>query len=422
MDKIKKMFSKLEFLIAHRYLRSKRKEGFISVTAIFSFVGIMIGVATLIIVMSVMNGFRHELVNRILGINAHLTVYSRAQSIENYDEIASKVRKVAGVKYINPIVEAQAMLSSSSKAAGGLIKGIRLEDLQNKSLISQNIRAGDIAKLQERNNVIIGSAVAQNMHLRIGDALKIISAETNDSLLGAIPRVKSYKVAGVFESGMYEYDSSTVFMNFDMAQIHFKYPQKASAIEIFVDDATKLDEVKSQVFSVLADYPSLYFVDWQQSNASFIDALKVERTVMFLILTLIILVAAFNIISSMIMLVKDKNKNIALLRTMGMERGAILRIFLICGSSIGFVGTMFGFIIGVLFSANINAIKRGLESLTGADLFNPAIYFLSTLPSKVFVSDVVLIVGMSLVISFLATLYPAYKASKADPAEILRYE
>ena len=416
------MFSKLEFLIAYRYLRSKRKEGFISVTAVFSFVGIMIGVATLIIVMSVMNGFRYELVNRILGINAHLTVYSRAQSIENYDEIADKVRKVVGVKYVNPIVEAQAMLSSPSKASGGLIKGIRLEDLQNKSLISQNIRAGDITKLQERNNVIIGSAVAQNMHLRIGDALKIISAETNDSLLGAIPRVKSYKVAGVFESGMYEYDSSTVFMNFDMAQIHFKYPQKASAIEIFVDDATKLDEVKLQIFSVLADYPSLYFVDWQQSNASFIDALKVERTVMFLILTLIILVAAFNIISSMIMLVKDKNKNIALLRTMGMEKGAVLRIFLICGSSIGFVGTAFGFIIGVLFSANINAIKHGLERLTGADLFNPAIYFLSTLPSKVFVSDVVLIVGMSLVISFLATLYPAYKASKADPAEILRYE
>jgi len=416
------MFNKLEFLIAYRYLRSKRKEGFISVTAIFSFIGITIGVATLIIVMSVMNGFRYELVNRILGINAHLTVYSRAQSIENYDEIVDKAHKVAGIKYVNPIVEAQAMLSSPSKANGGLIKGIRLEDLQNKSLISQNIRAGDITKLQERGNIIIGSAVAQNMHLRIGDSLKIISAETNDSLLGAIPRVKSYTVAGVFESGMYEYDSSTVFMNFDMAQIHFKYPQRASAIEIFVDDATKLDEVKLQIFNLLSDYPNLYFVDWQQSNASFIDALKVERTVMFLILTLIILVAAFNIISSMIMLVKDKNKNIALLRTMGMEKGAVLRIFLICGSSIGFIGTMLGFAIGVLFSANINAIKHGLERLTGADLFNPAIYFLSTLPSKVFVSDVVLIVGMSLMISFLATLYPAYKASKADPAEILRYE
>ncbi len=416
------MFNKLEFLIAYRYLRSKRKEGFISVTAVFSFVGIMIGVATLIIVMSVMNGFRYELVNRILGINAHLTVYSRAQNIENYDEVVAKIRGIEGVKYVNPIVEAQAMLSSPSKAAGGLIKGLRLEDLRNKKLISDNILAGEIAKLQERNNVIIGSTVAQNMHLRIGDTIKIISAQTNDSLLGAIPRVKSYNVAGVFESGMYEYDSTTVFMNFDMAQIHFKYPQRASAIEVFVEDATKLAEIKLQVFAALADYQNLYFVDWEQSNATFIDALKVERTVMFLILTLIILVAAFNIISSMIMLVRDKNKNIALLRTMGMEKSSILRIFLICGSAIGFVGTMFGFIIGVLFSSNINAIKRGLEIVTGADLFNPAIYFLSTLPSKVFVSDVVLIVGMSLMISFLATLYPAYKASKADPAEILRYE
>lgn len=416
------MFNKLEFLIAYRYLRSKRKEGFISVTAIFSFVGIMIGVATLIIVMSVMNGFRFELVNRILGINAHLTVYSRDVAIDDYDVIAKKLQVLDGVKYVNPIAEAQAMLSSPHKAAGGLIKGIRVQDLQNKKLIADNIRAGEIDVLKDKNSVIIGSSVAQNMHLRIGDPLKIIAAQTNDSLIGSIPRVKTYKVAGVFESGMYEYDSTTVFMNFDMAQIHFKYPHQASAIEVFVDDATKLDEIKLQVFSVLADYPSLYFVDWQQSNASFIDALKVERTVMFLILTLIILVAAFNIISSMIMLVKDKNKNIALLRTMGMEKGAVLRIFLICGSAIGFVGTIFGFAIGVLFSANINSIKHGLESLTGADLFNPAIYFLSTLPAKVFVSDVVLIVGMSLVISFLATLYPAWKASKADPAEILRYE
>jgi len=416
------MFKKLEFVIANRYLRSKRKEGFISVTAIFSFVGIMIGVATLIIVMSVMNGFRYELVNRILGINAHLTVYGRSQGIENFDEVTKSLSEVSGVKYVNPLVEAQAMISSPSKNLGGLIKGIRLQDLQNKQLISQNILAGDIKKIDNREEVVIGSALAQNMNLQVGDILKIISGETNNSILGAIPRVKSYKVAGIFESGIYEYDSTTIFMNFSMAQTHFKQQNKASAIEIFVDDATKLDEIKLRVFKVLTNYSGLYFIDWQQSNSSFIDALKVERTVMFLILTLIILVAAFNIISSMIMLVKDKNKNIALLRTMGMQKSSILRIFLICGSSIGFVGTFFGFVIGVLFSTNINTIKHFLEGLTGANLFNPAIYFLSTLPAKVFVSDVVLIVSMSLIISFLATLYPAYKASKADPAEILRYE
>lgn len=416
------MFSKLEFLIAYRYLRSKRKEGFISVTAIFSFVGIMIGVATLIIVMSVMNGFRYELVNRILGINAHLTVYSRDHVIANYDEIVTKLKNMPSVKYANPLIESQAMVTSENKTSGALVKGIRLDDLQNKQLIANNITAGALTKLSNRDSVIIGANLARSLNVDVGKQIKLISAQTNDTLLGAIPRIKSYNVVGVFESGMYEYDSSTIFMNFDMAQIHFRFPAKASAIEIFASDPTKLEETKLQVFEVLSQYKGLYFVDWQQSNASFIDALKVERTVMFLILTLIILVAAFNIISSMIMLVKDKNKNIALLRTMGMERSSILRIFLICGSSIGVIGTLFGFIIGVLFSTNINTIKQWLESATDTTLFNPTIYFLSTLPSKVFVSDVVLIVSMSVVISFLATLYPAWKASKADPAEILRYE
>jgi lipoprotein-releasing system permease protein len=416
------MFSKLEFLIASRYLRSKRKEGFISVIAIFSFVGIMIGVATLIIVMSVMNGFRYELVERILGINSHITVYSRNHQISEYSQLIEKIESVQCVKYANPIVESQAMLSTSGKNAGGLVKGIKLDDLKNKSLVSNNITSGSIENLSTKGSVLIGSAIAQSMNLKAGDQIKIITAETNETILGAIPRVKTYDVGGVFDSGLYEYDSTTVFMNFNMAQIHFRFPDTASGIEIFVEDASNLDQVKEGLYNILVQYPDLYAVDWQQSNSGFIDALKVERTVMFLILTLIILVASFNIISSMIMLVNDKNKNIALLRTLGMTKGSIMRIFLICGSSIGFVGTFLGLFIGVVFSANINSIKSWLESVTDTNLFNPAIYFLSTLPSKVFVSDVVLIVGMALVISFLATLYPAYKASKANPAEILRYE
>ncbi len=416
------MFKKLEFLIAYRYLRSKRKEGFISVTAIFSFVGIMIGVATLIIVMSVMNGFRYELVNRILGINAHISVFSRNHVIENYDQIVNKISKIEGIKSVNPLIEAQVMISAHNRSAGALVKGIRLDDLKNKTLIAQNITRGDINEIKDKNIVIIGSNIAQNLNLRLDDSIKIISAETNDSIVGSIPRIKTYKIGGIFESGMYEYDSSTIFMNYEMAQLHFRYPQRASAIEIFVDDATKLEQIKPKIYESLADDLNLYFVDWEQSNASFIDALKVERTVMFLILTLIILVAAFNIISSMIMLVKDKNKNIALLRTLGMSKSSIMRIFLICGSSIGFIGTFFGLLIGVVFSGNINTIKQWLESLTDATLFNPTIYFLSTLPSKIFISDVILIASMSFIISFLATVYPAWRASKSDPAEILRYE
>lgn len=416
------MFSKLEFLIASRYLKSKRKEGFISVIAIFSFIGIMIGVATLIIVMSVMNGFRYEFVNRILGLNSHLTVYSHEDKIRNYDETVAQIKKISEVKYSNPIIESQAMLASNGKNLGGLIKGIKLADLKNKELIFNNIVAGNASSIADRGSVLVGSTIAQNLHLQVGDSIKIISAQTNETIIGSIPRIKTYKVGGIFESGMYEYDSTTVFMNFDMAQIHFRFSGAASGIEIFVNDATKLNLVKRNLYEFLAKREGLYAVDWQQSNASFIDALKVESTVMFLILTLIILVAAFNIISSMIMLVNDKNKNIALLRTIGMSKSSIMRIFLICGSSIGFVGTVLGLLIGVVFSANINNIKVWLESMTNTTLFNPAIYFLSTLPSKIFVSDVVLITSMALVISFLATLYPAYRASKANPAEILRYE
>ena len=256
----------------------------------------------------------------------------------------------------------------------------------------------------------------------MGDRIKLISAETSDTIIGMIPRIKTYKVGGVFDSGLHEYDSTTIFMNFKMAQTHFRLPKKVSAIEIFVEDATKIDEVKQELFGILVHYPNLYGNDWQQMNAGFIDALKVERTVMFLILTLIILVAAFNIVSSMIMLVNDKNKNIALLRALGMKKASVMRIFLICGSSIGVVGTLLGFALGVLFSSNINNIKIWLESVTDTTLFNPTIYFLSTLPSKIFVSDVVLIVSMALILSFLATIYPAYRASKSNPAEILRYE
>lgn len=416
------MFSKLEFLIAARYLKSKRKDGFISVIAIFSFLGIMIGVATLIIVMSVMNGFRYELVNRILGINAHLTVYSHAQQIPNYEKILAEISEIPGVKSANPLVENQVMLSSASKNSGGLVKGIKLADLKNKKLVFENITGGKIEAIANRNSVIIGSAIAQNMNLRIGDPIKIISAETSETIIGSIPRIKTYKVGGVFDSGLYEYDSTTVFMNFDMAQIHFRFANSVSAIEVFVEDPTKLEEVKLQLYEILLNHENLYAMDWQQSNAGFIDALKVERTVMFLILTLIILVAAFNIVSSMIMLVNDKNKNIALLRTLGMTKSATMRIFLICGSSIGVVGTFLGLAIGLLFSANINNIKIWLEGVTNTTLFNPTIYFLSTLPSKIFISDVVIITSMALILSFLATIYPAYRASKSNPTEVLRYE
>ena len=416
------MFSKLEFLIALRYLKSKRKEGFISVIAIFSFIGIMIGVATLIIVMSVMNGFRYELVNRILGINAHLTIYSREGQIHDYEKIIADLKQIDGVKHLNPIIESQAMLSHNGKNLGGLIRGIKAEDLKNKELVSKNIVEGNIETINQKDSIIIGSSIAQSMNLQNGDKIKIISAETNETIIGAIPRIKTYQIGGIFSSGLYEYDSSTIFMNYEMAQIHFRQKDSATAIEIFLDDVALVSSLKKVIFEKIHDDKNIYISDWQSANSGFIDALKVESTVMFFILTLIILVAVFNIISSMIMLVNDKNKNIALLRTLGMTKFGIMRIFLICGSSIGVFGTFLGLVIGVVFASNVNNIKLWLESFTDVELFNPAIYFLSTLPSKIFISDVVLISSMALIFSFLATIYPAYKASKSNPAEILRYE
>jgi len=415
------MFSKLELLIAWRYLRSRRKEGFISITAIFSFIGIMIGVATLIIVMAVMNGFRHELVSRIIGINSHLTIYSKSNNINDYQNIINNISNLESVKYVNAIIEKQVMISANKINQGAFVKAIKYQDLIKKDLIINNIIIGDINSLNNKNNVIIGVNIAKSLNLNIGDQFKIISADINETILGSIPRIKTYKVGAIFESGMYEYDSSTIFMNFNMAQIHFKYKDNISAIEIFLNDLSKINDVKNKISQLLFNN-NLYVNDWQETNASFIDALKVERTAMFLILTLIILVAAFNVISSMIMLVNDKKKNIALLRTIGMSKSEIMRIFLICGSSIGFIGTFIGLIIGTLFASNINEIKIWLETATNTTLFDPTIYFLSNLPAKLSIQDTIFITSISLIISFLATIYPAYKASKERPADILRCE
>ncbi len=416
------MFSKLEFLIAWRYLRSKRKEGFISVTAIFSFIGIMIGVATLIVVMSVMNGFRFELINRIVGINSHLTIYSRQVEVKDYQNLVKQLQKIKDLKYANPLVEKHVMISTKNDNKGGFVKGIKLEDLKHKKLITENIVAGNINSIENKNSVIIGVNIARSMNLNIGDSFKIISADSSETIIGTIPRIKTYEVGAIFDSGMLEYDSTTIFMNFEMAQTHFRLKEGASAIEIFAQDINNLELIKDAIYQITLGDPNLYITDWQQANASFIDALKVERTAMFLILTLIILVAAFNVISSMIMLVNDKKKNIALLRTLGMTKSAVLRIFLICGSSIGFFGTSLGLLIGASFANNINEIKLWLESLTDTSLFNPAVYFLTNLPAKLFIGDVLTITLMSLLISFVATIYPAYKASKSNPADILRYE
>lgn len=414
------MFSALERMIAFRYLRSRRSEGFISVIAGFSFIGIALGVATLIIVMAVMNGFRTEIAKKILGLNGHITITSYTRSIDQFDSIADSLRSIPNITSVTPIIDGQAMATTKQNTTGAVVKGIRLSDITGRPLIADNIRLGDLGDFQGANNIMIGNQLAYSLGVTVGDKITLISPEGRSTAIGTMPKLKSYNVAAIFESGMYEFDNNVIFMPLEAAQTFFQYPDAVSAIEIFTDNANestalseKLNEVMQGMFRIQ---------DWQHMNASLFNALKVERTVMFLILTLIVFIAAFNIISSLIMLVNDKGHDIAILRTMGATRGMILRIFFLCGASIGVVGTILGFILGLSFALNIETIRRWLESLIGSKLFDPVIYFLSELPAEVQAADVIWSVGMGLIFSFLATIYPAWKAAKQDPAEALRYE
>lgn len=417
------MFSKLEFFIALRYLKSKNKEKFISITAIFSFVGIALGVATLIIVMSVMNGFREDFTERILGINSHISIYPTDRELENFNDAIKLIYKDNNIKKVNPIIEEQVMIISEKGTTGAIIKGIEKNDLLIKDQIKDKISSFDFEKNFEENSILLGKSLATKLRVVEGDKIKIISPEGNSTILGTVPRTKTYNVIGTFASGMYEYDANVAFIPLNMAQKHFKYNDSVSGIEVYLKDIHNLENTYNNIKTELTNNNfSVNLIDWKQSNAAFIGALNVERNVMFIILTLIIIVATFNIISSLTMLVNDKNKQIALLRTIGFTKNNIMKIFLICGSLIGICGTLIGSILGIIIAKNIQSIKIWLEKIFDLELFSPTIYFLTELPSKVLISDIIFIVGLSLILSFLSTIYPSYKASKTNPAEILRYE
>jgi lipoprotein-releasing system permease protein len=417
------MFNKLERYIAFKYLGSKRKEGFISINGIFALIGIILGVATLIIVMSVMNGFRVELMQRIIGINSHVSLIGEGNSIKNYQEKIKILKDLPNIETINPIIIEHAMATNNKYSGATQIRGITAADLKNKILISENIKKGDLKNFTQENAIILGSKLAYKLNARIGDTISIISPNSFHTIAGIIPRIKDYKLVATFAIGMHEYDSSTAFIPLKMAQIHFRYYDTVSNIEIMSNDIKNANNLSHQInlLSIDNNWPVIVH-DWQQANLSFINALKVERNVMFLILSLIIIVAAFNIISSIIMLVNDKMLNIALMQTMGMTRASITRIFFICGATIGFIGTVIGAILGTAFAYKINSIKLFLEKLTGSSLFDPVIYFLTDLPSEINPNSIFLIIISSLIICFLAAIYPARKAAKLQPAEIIRHE
>ncbi|HEY4920082.1 MAG TPA: lipoprotein-releasing ABC transporter permease subunit [Xanthobacteraceae bacterium] len=413
-------FSSFEWMLSLRYLRARRREGFISVIAGFSFLGIMLGVATLIIVMAVMNGFRKELLDKILGLNGHMLVTPLDRPLTDYDEVAERISRVPGVMLAAPFVEGQALASSPFQSSGVLVRGMRAADLMRLGSIAHNIKQGTLEGFDQGQGVVIGQRLGDQLSLRAGDNITLVSPRGAVTPMGTTPRIKSYKIAAEFQIGMSEYDSGFVFMPLTEAQAYFNHDKDVTAIEVYVKDPD--DVARYAALIKQAAQRPVFIIDWQHKNAAFFTALQVERNVMFLILTLIVLVAALNIVSGLIMLVKDKSADIAILRTMGATQGAIMRVFVITGASIGVVGTLIGFIAGTVVCLNIESIREFLSWLLRVDVFNSEIYFLSKLPAEMSVGETTAVVVLALTLSLLATLYPAWRAARLDPVDALRYE
>ena len=413
-------FAPFEWLIAMRYLRARRKNGYIGVIAGFSFLGILLGVATLIVVMSVMNGFRKELLDKIVGVNGHIFLQASERPLTDFDDVVTRVAAIPGVTVVLPMVEGAAGVSTQVNQSGVLVRGIREADLKRVPGIANNIQLGTLDGFDEAEGVVIGRRMADNLGLRVGDSLSILTAKGAQTPFGVTPRIKSYPVDAIFQIGMSQYDETILYMPLKEAQLFFNKEDEATLIEVFVEKPDNMDELRDRIDFSLGR--PMIMTDWRQRNKVFFDALTVERNVMFMILTMIVLVAALNIVSGLIMLVQDKGKAIAILRTMGATKGAVMRIFLITGASIGVTGTLAGTGLGLLFAHNVEAVREALNKALGANIFPAELYFLSRLPSVVEPADVIFIVSMTLVLALLATLYPSWRAANLDPVEALRYE
>jgi len=415
------IFNETERMIAFRYIKSRRVEGFISISAWFSLLGIMLGVATLIVVMSVMNGFRTELVDRILGINGHLIIYSKNErAIPNYTKIINKILDTPNVVAVTAHLEGQALAKNKNSISGVIIRGSNWSDLAAKKLLWKSLNQSTISNFKDKQNIIMGYRLGQKLNLKVGDFVSLISPNGMETALGVLPVNQNFKVGGFFDMGMYEYDNNFIFIPWKKAELFLSTNNIAHGIEVFLKDQKLTSYVNLQLQSKLNK--NLIVIDWKKRNSSFMNALAVEKNVMFVILTLIILVAAFNIISSMIMLVQTKKADIALMRTMGASQYLIIKVFMLTGSIIGFLGTFVGVLLGVFVSMNIEKIRQLITSIFGQELFSAEIYFLSKLPSNININEVLIVICISIFLTLLASIFPAWKASKISPAEALRYE
>ncbi len=417
------MFGPFERAVAGRYLRARKGERFVSIIAIFSLIGIALGVATLIVVTSVMSGFQTEMVSRFLGVNGHVTIAAFAgQKIDNYDVLTKQIRGLSGVKSALAILDGQVLLTTATNAStGALVRGISQENLGSLHRISDHIVDGSLDNFTGDNAVAVGVSFAQSYRVAVGDSVTLVSPQGAATAFGTIPRVRAYKVVAIFDAGLHDYNTSVVFLPLPAAQIYFMKPDAVTQIEIRMDDPNDVDQLVPKLAPLLANMP-VQVRDWRHANDVILGVLQVQKDTMFIVLGMIVLVAAFNVVSSLIMLVKDKRADIAVLRTIGASAGAVQRVFIMCGAFVGVAGTVLGTIIGVAICHNIVEIQRVIEHITGGQVFDASVFMLSTLPNTIDWADVVRVVVLGLALSVLATLYPSWRAARTDPVEALRHE